>query len=204
MKAIKNIIFDLGGVLLDIDTGKTNEAFEKLGIADFKNNYSLQKADTLFDELEKGKVSEMEFYTGIRKISGLPIADVDIRDAWNALILDFRTESLQYLEELKHRYDLYLLSNTNSIHYTAFHQHFRSQTGRENFDDHFTKAYYSHHIGLRKPEKEIYLFTLQDAGIVAAETLFIDDLLKNIDTAAMLGINTHHLQAGERIENIRF
>lgn len=204
MKAIKNIIFDLGGVLLDIDTCKTNEAFEKLGVADFKKKYSLQKADTLFDELEKGKLTEMEFYTGIRKISGLPIADNDIRDAWNALILDFRTESLRYLEQLKQRYDLYLLSNTNSIHYTAFHQHFRLQTGREDFDDHFTKAYYSHHIGLRKPEREIYQFTLQDAGIVAAETLFIDDLLKNIDAAALLGINTYHLQAGERIENIRF
>jgi glucose-1-phosphatase len=201
MAAIKNIIFDLGGVLLDIDTGKTNEAFAKLGVADFKNNYSLQKADSLFDDLEKGKVSAAEFYAGIRKISGLPLSDNDIRDAWNALILHFREESLQQLEKLKGRYSLYLLSNTNSIHYAAFQQKFKVQTGRQNFDDHFTSTWYSHLVGLRKPEKEIYSLVLQEAGIIAEETLFVDDLLKNIEAAKSLGINTHHLQPDERIED---
>jgi putative hydrolase of the HAD superfamily len=203
MTAIKNIIFDLGGVLLDIDTGRTNEAFAKLGVTDFKNNYSLQKADNLFDDLETGKLSEAGFYGGIRKISGLPLSDNDIRDAWNALILNFREESLQRLEQLKDRYSLYLLSNTNSIHYTAFQQNFKVQTGRPDFNDYFTKAWYSHLVGLRKPEKEIYSLALQEAGIIAEETLFIDDLLKNIEAASALSINTHHLQPGEKIENLR-
>ena len=152
MNTIKNIIFDLGGVLLDIDTTKTNAAFEQLGVTDFKNNYTLHKADALFDNLEKGIITEQAFYDGIRSISRLPLHNADIRDAWNALLLDFRTESLQYLEQLAATHRLYLLSNTNSIHHTAFHNNFTATTGRPNFDAYFTKAYYSQHIGLRKPD----------------------------------------------------
>jgi putative hydrolase of the HAD superfamily len=202
MRTIKNIIFDLGGVLLDIDTGKTNDAFEKLGIKDFKNNYSLHKADTLFDDLEMGKLSDASFYEGIRSISKISLTDTEIKNAWNALLLDFRTQSLQCLEAIAGKYKLYLLSNTNSIHHIAFSQSFTKQTGKQNFDDYFTKAYYSHQVGLRKPGKEIYDFVLQDAGIIAAETLFIDDLLKNIEGAALQGIHTHHLQPDERIEHL--
>lgn len=204
MKGIKNIIFDLGGVLLDIDTGKTNDAFEKLGVPDFKNNYSLYKASPLFDNLEKGNVSEPEFFNAIRQLSNLPLQDADIRDAWNALILDFRMDSLQHLDMLKSRYSLYLLSNTNSIHHRAFHQSFNEQAGGKSFDGYFTKAYYSHQVGLRKPDKEIYDLVLSDAGIVAGETIFIDDLLKNIEAAAALGMHTHQLLPGERIEKLEW
>jgi len=200
MGTIKNIIFDLGGVLLDIDTGKTNAAFDKLGLKDFKNNYSLHKADTLFDDLETGKVSETAFYEGIRSISESPLTDTEIKNAWNALLLDFRTESLNCLEAISGKYRLYLLSNTNHIHHTAFSRQFTAQTGKQNFDDYFTRSYYSHQVGLRKPGREIYDFVLNDAGIVAAETLFIDDLLKNIEGAAAVGMLTHHLHPNERIE----
>ncbi|HMU11701.1 MAG TPA: HAD family phosphatase [Ferruginibacter sp.] len=204
MKGIKNIIFDLGEVLLNIDTRKTNEAFEKLGVRNFKNNYSLNKADELFDNLERGKVSEPEFFDAIRRISHLQLKDDDIRAAWNALLLDFRMESLQHLDTLKSRYSLYLLSNTNSIHHAAFHRSFTEQTGGRSFDDYFNKAYYSHQTGFRKPDKEIYDLVLSDAGIVADETLFIDDLLKNIEAAAALGIRTHQLLPEERIETMQW
>lgn len=202
MHTIKNIVLDLGGVLLNIDTAKTNAAFEQLGINDFKNNYSLHKADQLFDNLETGKTSETEFYEGIRSISKRPLSDDAIRDAWNALLLDFRAESLGWMKKNADRYTFFLLSNTNSIHHAAFHKSFTVQTGQANFDDYFKKAYYSHQAGLRKPEKELYLHLLQDAGIHAAETLFIDDLLKNIEAAAAVGIRTHHLLPNERIEGL--
>ena len=204
MHVVKNIIFDLGGVLLNIDTRKTDEAFAALGVNNFGNNYSLLKADPLFDELEKGLVSEPAFFEGIRKLSRLSLTDENIRHAWNALILDFRMESLQYLEKLKSSYSLYLLSNTNSIHHRAFHQNFSRQTGGRNFDDHFTRAYYSHQLGLRKPDREIFDLMLTDAGILAEESLFIDDLQKNIETAAALGIKTHQLLAGEAIEGLNW
>jgi glucose-1-phosphatase len=203
MPAIKNIIFDLGGVLLNIDTDKTNEAFKTLGIKEFKNNYSLHKADELFDNLEKGKVTELDFYKSIREMSNLPLKDVHIRKAWNALLLNFREDSLQYLKRLQKGYRLYLLSNTNAIHHLAFQQIFKNQTGERRFDDYFVKTYYSHQVGLRKPEKEIFEMVLADAGIIARETLFIDDLLKNIEVAASLGIHTHQLLPNEKIETLK-
>ncbi len=202
MSTIKNIVFDLGGVLLNIDPEQTNLAFEKLGIPDFKNNYSLHKADPLFDNLETGKTTEQEFYNGIRHICNKDISDDDIRAAWNALLLDFRTGSLEWMEKNAARYNFYLLSNTNHIHHVAFTNHFKKQTGKHNFDDYFTKAYYSHNVGLRKPDAAIFEFILNDAGITANETLFIDDLLKNIEAAAALNIKIHHLLADERIERL--
>ena len=202
MNTVKNIVFDLGGVLLNIDTTKTNESFEKLGVPDFKNNYSLHKADKLFDNLETGRVSEAAFFDGIRSISNSILTDDAIRNAWNALLLDFRIESLRWIEANASRYNFFLLSNTNSIHHRSFHQSFSLQTGRSNFDDYFVKAYYSHLVGLRKPDKEIYLHLLNDAAIAANETLFVDDLLKNIEAAAAAGIKTHHLLPGESIENL--
>ncbi len=195
-------MFDLGGVLLDIDLTKTEAAFDKLGIKDFKNNYSLNKADKLFDNLETGKITDADFYNGIRSISSVSLTDEAIRNAWNALLLNFRVGSLQWMEQNAHRFNFYLLSNTNHIHHVCFSEHFKKQTGKANFDDYFTKAYYSHHVGLRKPDASIFEFVLSDAGIAANETLFIDDLLKNIEAAAAVGIKTHHLKAGERVEDL--
>lgn len=204
MHPIKNIIFDLGGVLLDIDIGKTSAAFETLGINDFSGMYSLHKADALFDNLEKGLVSDPGFFNGIRNLSGLALTDSDIRTAWDALLIGFRTGSLTCLKQLQNRYRLYLLSNTNHIHYQAFQQMYKNQTGRTDFNDHFVKTYYSFREGLRKPEKEIYQLLLADAGLVAGESLFIDDLEKNIEAAAALGIQTHHLQPHEKIEDLEW
>jgi glucose-1-phosphatase len=203
MAKIKNVIFDLGGVLLDIDIAKTETAFEQLGIKDFKNNYSLHKADSLFDDLETGKITEAAFYNGIRNISQTQLTDAEIRNAWNALLLDFRTESLAFLQQIAAKYKLFLLSNTNSIHLTAFNQIFKSDTGKDSLDSYFTKAYYSNIIGLRKPNAAIYSFVLADAGITAGETLFVDDLIYNIEGAKALGIQTHHLQPHERIEDLK-
>ena len=202
MNNIKNIIFDLGGVLLNIDTAKTNAAFEQLGIGDFKNNYSLDKMDRVFENLETGKISEEEFYQSIKIISKNQLSNTQVKDAWNALLLDFRAESLAFLEKLSSKYNLYLLSNTNSIHLTAFDEIFTRNTGKTNFNAYFTKAYYSHLVGLRKPETNIYSFVLEDAGLIAEETLFIDDLAKNIEGAKLAGLQTHLLLPHERIENL--
>lgn len=202
MSTIKNIVFDLGGVLLNIDPALTNAAFAKLGIPDFQNNYSLHKADPLFDNLETGHTKEAAFYNGIRQICNKDLSDTEIRNAWNALLLDFRVESLNWMEANNSRFNFYLLSNTNHIHHVCFSEHFKKQTGKNNFNDYFTKAYYSHEVGLRKPDAAVFEFILNDAGIAAAETLFIDDLLKNIEAAKAVGIKTHHLLADERIENL--
>ncbi len=200
MAVTKNIVFDLGGVLLDINYQKTIDAFEKLGIEHFEKMFSQTHANELFEKLEKGEVSEDDFYASIQtRIKG-QVARQEMEAACNALILNFRIESLNFLEKLATYYKLYLLSNTNSIHLRFFKDLFSRQTGKPSLNAYFTTAWYSHEIGLRKPGPEIFSFILEQEGLLAAETIFIDDTLANIETAQNMGFKTHHLLPGERIE----
>jgi glucose-1-phosphatase len=198
---IKNIVFDLGGVLIDIDYHKTINAFKNLGVIDFENMYSQTTADTLFEDLETGKINEIEFYNSIRKEAKLPLDDMQIKTAWNTILLNFRPSSIAYLQQLAQTHQTYLLSNTNSIHQAAFLQTYTS-IFKADLNNNFTKAYYSHEIHLRKPHKNIYEFVLADANIKAEETLFIDDSIINMPMANELGITTHLLLKGEKIEDI--
>ena len=204
MVQTKNIIFDLGGVLLDIDYQKTIDAFKNLGIQNFEEMFSQVKADALFEKLETGEISEADFYTAIKQKSKTAITNTEIDKAWNSLILHFRTESLEFLEKLSSQYKLYLLSNTNSIHLKCFKKLFIKETGKPLLDEYFIKAWYSNEVGLRKPGSEIFEFVLQQENLVAAETVFIDDTLNNIETAQKLGLKTHHLLPGEKIELLDF
>ena len=190
MTETKNIIFDLGGVLLDIDFQKTIDAFKKLGIENFEDMFSQINADELFEKLETGNITEPDFYSAIKSRTKTNISNAEIDGAWNALILKFRTESLQYLETLSKSYKLFLLSNTNSIHLQYFKQLFIEQTGKPLLDAYFIKAWYSNEVGLRKPGSEIFEFVLQEEKLIAGETLFIDDTLINIETAKKLGFKT--------------
>lgn len=199
----KNIIFDLGGVLLNIDFQKSITAFKKLGVENFEEMFSQFKADELFEKLETGNISEPDFYAAVKKRTNNNISDAEIENAWNALILDFRTESLEFLEKLATEYKLYLLSNTNSIHLKCFKNLFTKVTGKPQFDTYFVKAWYSNEVSLRKPNADIFEFVLQQENLKAAETLFIDDTLINIETAAKLGFKTHHLLPIERVEHIK-
>jgi putative hydrolase of the HAD superfamily len=201
MAVLKNIIFDLGGVLIDVDYNKTNEAFKNLGFTHFEKMYSQFTADKLFEKLETGHISEEDFYKQLlHQQEG--ISAPDIKAAWNAMLMDFRLSSIEFLSQLRPQYKLFLLSNTNIIHMAAFHEMFIEQTGYKSLSDLFTKAWYSNEVGLRKPHKEIYEFVLQDAGIKAGETLFIDDSYNNIHTAKELGFSTHLLVPGEKIEDL--
>ena len=200
MNTIKNIIFDLGGVLLDIEFKKTIDAFKKLGIDNFEEMFSKFTADELFKKLETGHIAETDFYKTLRNRAEKNITNEQIKDAWNSLILDFRIESLAYLERLAPRYQLYLLSNTNSIHLQYFKKLFTLQTAKRSFDDYFKKAWYSNEIGLRKPGTQIFEFVLHQENLLPGESLFIDDTFANIETAQKLGFVTHHLLPAENIE----
>ncbi len=202
MIPIKNIIFDLGGVLLNIDYNLTKKAFIDLGFTRFDDMYNQYRSDEFFSKLETGKISNEEFYDKMIAIAEEPITADQVKHAWNAMLLDFREQSLQQLEKLSASYQLFLLSNTNRIHWEAFDSIFREKTGKPSLDDYFTKAWYSHNIGFRKPNEDIFEFVLKDGGLKATETLFIDDSFNNIATAKNMGFQTHLLLAGEQIENL--
>ncbi len=204
MKIPANIIFDLGGVLINLDFDKTTNAFRELGFPHFENMFSQFKADQLFEKLEKGQLTREDFFTVLRKVGKEGISNLQIEIAWNSMLLDFREESLGFLSELSKTSNLFLLSNTNAIHFDAFNKILKEQTGKSSLDPFFQKTYYSHLISLRKPNNDIFDFVLKDAGINAEETLFIDDTSTNIEAAGKIGFLTHLLLPGERIEKLNY
>ncbi|MCU0404627.1 MAG: HAD family phosphatase [Chitinophagaceae bacterium] len=197
---IRNIIFDLGGVLLNLDFERTFRMFEDLGVHNFKQYFQQSHSNPLFAALETGMVEEQAFFEGFRNATQLPLSDGDIENAWNAMLLDFRERSMEYLDGLKQDYRLFLLSNTNIIHLKAFREIHYRQFGNHGFDDHFEKAWYSHELGLRKPGIGCYEAVLQKHELDPGETLFIDDTLINIEGAQKAGIRTLHLQKYQTIE----
>ncbi len=201
MKNIRNVIFDLGGVLFNINFSLTEKAFAELGVKDFSSFFTQFHSNDLFVKLETG-VDEDLFYDNLRTATGLNLTNNQIRDAWNALLLDFRKESIAVLANLKSRYNLYLLSNTNEIHLQEFQRRYRTIFEGSSFDDLFHAAYYSHRIGHRKPNAAAFEFVLEKHQLVAAETLFIDDSINNVEAAQKLGIQTVHLLPGMKIEDL--
>lgn len=199
MQNIRNIIFDLGAVILNIDFKQTELAFAALGIGNFNEYYTLQSVTPLFEKLETGQVTSEAFYNEFRELANLPLRNEEIMNAWNALLLDFPTERINLLKELRKRYNIYLLSNTNEIHYNAFTKAFKEEFDNENFDELFIKAYYSHQLGLRKPSKEIFESVLKNEKLNAAETLFIDDSEANVEAAKSVGLQTIHLPSPKTI-----
>lgn len=202
MKNIKAIIFDFGGVILNIDYNKTANAFRELGIKNFDEMYSQKNVNPLFHDLEEGKLSEDEFYDAFRKSTHLELTDQQIKSAWNALLLGYREEALHTLKAIKQKYKLYLLSNTNIIHHTAFNKIYQNQIRHGSINDYFNKAYYSHEIGYRKPGKEAYEYVLKENNLLPSETLFIDDSKQNIEAAKALGMQTVLLKDGIGIEDL--
>ncbi|MEO6288407.1 MAG: HAD family phosphatase [Ginsengibacter sp.] len=202
MQNIEAIIFDLGGVILDIDYNLTQKAFENEGVKNFDEMYSQVKADKLFSNLETGHVSEQDFYKEFNNCTGLNFSNAQICNAWNAMLLSFRENSLLFLDQIKLKYKIFLLSNTNQIRYDLFNKIYNEKIRNKAFDDFFDKAYYSFEIGLRKPDAACYELVLESNSLNPGNTLFIDDSEQNIVAANNLGIQTIWLKPGLRIENL--
>jgi putative hydrolase of the HAD superfamily len=188
----KNLIFDLGGVLLNINPLLSLTEFEKLsGIGKEPLAQRLQK-ENVFAKFETGHLSPAQFRGELNRIMDTKLDDGVIDAAWNTLLLDFPYERLLLLQQLRKNYKIYLLSNTNIIHfwhYTGvFYENYKiAMPGL------FDKLFLSHEIGLHKPDPAIYTYVLDDLGIKPAETVFIDDSLPNIEAAISLGINGIHI-----------
>ena len=200
MSRPKNLIFDMGGVLLNLDMPKTEQAFYDLGITRFPDLFAILHDHEIFLKLETGLIEPEEFVEALRMQARPGVQPQQIVEAWNALLQDFRSMSLDFLEKARLHYNIYLLSNTNAIHEVYFKEQYSRVRSNKEMDDLFMKAYYSHKIRLRKPEKEIYEYVLRDGGLLAEETIFIDDNASNIETARSLGIGVVHLTSGKTVE----
>lgn len=194
LSSTKNIIFDLGNVLLNLDFEASIQAFQKLGlnaeVVDKKQAYS----DPVFYEIETGKISATAFREKVRKILKNPEAsDQQIDDAWTAMILDIPSERVKTIQQLQKNFNVYLFSNTNEIHISKLHRQFKEQHGIE-FPSLFVKDYYSHEIHERKPDLSSYKKVIKLSGVNPKETLFVDDLEKNIKGAQKAGLKTFWLK----------
>ncbi len=201
LENIKNIIFDLGGVILNIDYNLAAKAFEDLGIENFDVQYSKLKQSTLFDDLETGKIGEDDFVEAIQSLSNKKIKRKEILDAWNAMLLNFPIRRLQILQQLQLYYNTYLCSNTNEIHEAAFNKELKKTCGFDSLASFFDQMYLSHRVGKRKPNEDIFLQILKENKLKPEETVFIDDSIQHIETAKKLGIQTIHVCNGMTMEN---
>lgn len=189
MEGIKNIIFDLGNVIINIDGDRTVNAMKELGFKDFQESYNLLRQSDLFNWLEKGLISPEKFHTDFKTHFNNNVSSAMIDDAWNAMLLDFPKKRIELIQELKSKYRLFLLSNTNIIHYRKYNNDLINRFGF-GLSSLFEKAYYSFDLGMRKPDMEIFEYVIKDSKLKPIETLFIDDSAENIDTANQLGLKT--------------
>lgn len=190
MPSIRNIILDLGGVVLDIDYDRTEDAFIKLGFKNFGAIYAQRKQELIFDLFETGRITAADFRDVMRNYAEINFTDHEIDSAWNAMIIRIPEERVTFLKKLKPHYRLILLSNTNEIHEKEFLQNITSSFGKNILPEVFEKIYYSHQMGIRKPDPQIFKLILKENAMAAEESLFIDDSSQHIEGAAQAGLQS--------------
>ena len=200
MKNIKAIIFDLGGVIYNINYKKTIEELRKLGIANSEFLYSQKRQSKLFDDFETGQISNYDFLNKLQqKTNNASLKQ--IKKAWNAMLLDLPIQRLNTLHKLKKKYSIFLLSNTNEIHINKIKEILGEKKFFE-FYNLFNKIYFSHIIKKRKPNFDAFQLILIENKLMANEVLFIDDSIQHIESAKQLNINTLHLKQNQEITSV--
>src|ERR1035437_3161141 len=184
----KNIIFDLGGVLLNIDHTLTAKAFYEIGLPDFGELFSAAQQKQLFDLYEKGHISSADFRNQIKTYCNTGINDSIIDTAWNAMLLDLPPERLLLLQKFKNTHRTFLLSNTNEIHIETFNTYLQKTFEIIDLSRCFEKMYLSYKLGMRKPDAEFFELVLSENNLNPNETLFIDDSIQHIESAKKLNI----------------
>jgi len=200
---IRNIIFDLGGVLLNLDMEKTRKSFHELGMINFEEHFTQAKQSGIFDAFDCGKISENEFRSALKKHLPEAVNDVEIDFAWNAMLLDLPKERLELLQSLGKKYRLFLLSNTNEIHVAAFSKYLQATFGMSDFSSYFENWYYSCRIGKRKPNADAFEHVLSENNLIASETIFIDDSFQHVEGAKKIGIKGIFLSPEKTILDLK-
>jgi putative hydrolase of the HAD superfamily len=192
--AIRNLVFDLGGVILDLSVDRTLQAFARVSGIEKQQVQQIFQASPGFNEYEKGGMGDDAFRQYLKKIYAIDLPDHEIDACWNAMLLGIPEDKLQLLLRLKQRYCVYLLSNTNDIHLHYINTSMLPAiTGAHSLDPYFHKTYYSHRMNMRKPDAEIFEQVLRENNMMPHETLFLDDSALNIAGAQAVGIQTVHV-----------
>lgn len=201
MRGIKNIVFDLGGVLIDLDFPRALKAFEQAGLTDIAQNVQAFSREGIFMDLELGNITPEDFFQSICERSTQPISIHQATDYWNLILKDIPQDKLKIIRELRKRYHVYLLSNTNQPHWEYICKKCFEKDGFT-IHDYFEKLFLSYEMHLAKPDKQIFFQMLQDGQMKPEETLFIDDSEANCNSAKKTGIRTIHYRIGENLKSL--
>jgi len=200
---IRNIIFDIGNVLIDLDIPATLRAFASLHFGGLRPEDIHPHQTGFFLDYELGKIDDAGFLASLhRTYDCSAVTDLQIFTAWNAMLRDPEPARFELIRRLGQHYRLFVLSNTNHQHITHLRQRFAEICPGRTFDSLFEHCFYSHYMHLRKPDPEIYRRVIAQTGIISEQTLFIDDNACNILPAAALSLKTHHLRAGEKLAGL--
>ncbi|MFQ3675516.1 MAG: HAD family phosphatase [Endomicrobiia bacterium] len=189
-KNIKNIIFDFGGVIINLDFNAAKMEFERLKINDVTDFFMNFTMNDLLYRLEIGTILPQDFREAIKIQTSVELTDSQIDDSWNKIIADYPPQNIELLKKVKNNYRSFLLSNTNAIHYNYFTAKLQNEFSLSSLHELFETAYFSHELHMRKPDTEIFLHVLKENNLLPEETLFLDDNISNIEAANRLGINT--------------
>jgi len=202
LEKIEAVIFDLGGVLINLDYQLTSDAFKQLGMTHFDETYSQLKQTDLFDRFEIGEISSFHFINRILDKLPAGISGNKVVHAWNAMILDFPIERLEWLLELKQQKRIFLLSNTNTLHMEKVRRSLEVTVGHQRLEDFFENVYLSCEMGMRKPTPEIFQHVCRVEGLIPSTTLFIDDTLQHVEGARLAGLTAIHLEKETAVQSV--
>lgn len=192
-KAFKAVLFDLGGVLIDIDYRATERAFEQLGVSDFKERYTQLAQNELFDRFECGEISPQHFVNLVLPFAQSGTSPNQVVAAWNAMLGSFPLEKIRLLERLSTTTPLFMLSNTNELHWIEVKRAWQKVTTQP-MQHFFSAIYLSHEIGKRKPHPQTFIWVCEQMGFEPADVLFIDDSPQHIEGATQAGLQVHYYQ----------
>ena len=196
LKGIKTIIFDFGGVLIDLNMADCLAAFEKLGcdkISEYLDHY---KQKDLFLDFEEGKISTADFFLSLQKIVGNNVSVNELKNAYLSFLGGIPQYKMDLILHLRKTYNVLLISNISKFIYDYCKQVYFEKNG-QNINDYFSKIYLSCEIGICKPDVRIFEYMITDACLEPKQCLFIDDGEKNIETAKTLGFVTYLAKAKE-------
>lgn len=202
MAKFKNLVFDIGNVIVDIDFEVIVAEFQKLATINFSEILSFSKQTELFDHMDRGTVTAAQFRQELKKHLKPGVSDEEINRAWNSILISYPPHKFDLLRDLKLRYRTFALSNINELHVEEINKAARSKFGEKDFNSFFHKAYYSNEIGHRKPDRQIYEHIMQAENLNPAETFFVDDKEENIITAQNLGWQAYQLKERDKLHEL--
>jgi FMN phosphatase YigB (HAD superfamily) len=199
LKDTETIIFDLGEVIIDLDSKRVIDQFQKYSDKSAEDIIRLiSKSQDLID-YEVGKMTDVEFCQVVNELLSIELSQASFEAIWNSFLGIIKLDKLHLMLALKEKFNVLILSNTNAIHQRAFDRRVGEHIPSKTMADMVHTAYYSHELGLRKPDPHIYQKVIDLQNLNPAKTIFFDDRLENITAAQDSGIQAIQVTYSDQI-----